>query len=72
MAIFAFNRPRHLARCLESLAANPEASRSTGCLFLDGPRCGADEPLVEQVRDAALGCGVFARTVIVERGVKGN
>ena len=69
IAIFAFNRPRHLERCLASLRCNPEASDSTAYFFLDGPRRWGDEPLVSQVRRVALTCGIFRRVVIMERGV---
>jgi len=68
VALFAYNRPAHLERCLASLRANPEAAASTGYFFIDGPRTPADEPLVEQVRRIALTSAVFRRTVVVDRG----
>jgi len=68
VALFAYNRPGHLQRCLASLRANPEAAASTGYFFIDGPRTAADRPLVEQVRRIALTSAVFRRTVVVDRG----
>jgi hypothetical protein len=38
IAIFGFNRPSHLLRCINSLAKNPEAFRSKIYVFIDGPR----------------------------------
>ncbi len=68
VAVFAYNRPRHLERCLASLRSNPEAAESTGYFFLDGPRSAADEPLVEQVRRVALTSAIFRRTIVMDRG----
>lgn len=69
IAVFAYNRPRHLERCLASLRSNPEAAQSTGYFFLDGPRSESDEAPVAEVRRVALTSGIFRRTVITDRGV---
>ena len=46
VAIFTYNRPKHLRRTLESLATCPEAARTPLLVFCDGPRSGADAPRV--------------------------
>ena len=38
LALFAYNRPEHTARCLASLAAGALAPRSVLHVFVDGPR----------------------------------
>ncbi len=50
LAIFAYNRPDHLCRCLDSLLANPEASKTPVFVFSDGAKSDLDRPAVEQVR----------------------
>jgi hypothetical protein len=49
IAIFAFNRPRHLERLLISLVANEEAKHSKIFVFVDGPRKVADEEPINLV-----------------------
>ena len=49
IAVFGFNRPQHLERTLESLAANPELADTPIHLFCDGPRGPRDEALVAEV-----------------------
>ncbi|HJU84395.1 MAG TPA: glycosyltransferase family A protein [Holophagaceae bacterium] len=49
IAVFGFNRPQHLERTLQSLAANPEAADTPIHLFCDGPRGPEDEALVAEV-----------------------
>ena len=53
IALFAYNRPHHLAKCLASIAANPEAHETPLYLFLDGPRTEEDAPLVALVAEMA-------------------
>lgn len=65
--MFAFNRPEHLARSLESLRANPEARSSSLTIFCDGPRRDADDEAVRQVRAVARAARGFAQVDIVER-----
>lgn len=47
VAIFAYKRPRHLARALDALERCPEFSRSEVLVFIDGPKCDEDRSLVE-------------------------
>lgn len=49
IAFFAFNRPVHTARALAALALNAEAADTVLYVFIDGPRCTADEPLIAEV-----------------------
>lgn len=49
IALFTYNRPAHTRRTLETLAANPQAARSTLVAFSDGARPG-DEAKVAEVR----------------------
>lgn len=53
IAVFAFNRPIHLRRTLEALAANSEAKRSHLTIFCDGPRNQRDGPAVAAVHNVA-------------------
>ncbi len=47
---FAYRRPDHVRRTLESLFANPEALASPLFVFCDGPRKESDAPAVKQTR----------------------
>lgn len=54
VSIFAFNRPHHLLRCLESVAANiGEVSEFRVLVFSDGARTTADDAAVREVREVA-------------------
>jgi hypothetical protein len=53
IAVFAFNRPKHLEMCLESLKNNPEATYCDLTVFIDGPRNNSDEHLVNEVYQIA-------------------
>lgn len=53
VAVFAYARPDHLRRTLESLAANTLASETQLIIFCDGPRSEEDAPCVRDVRDVA-------------------
>ena len=46
--VFAYNRPNHLLRCLNSLLTNPESSDSSLHIFVDGPKSDLDKKMVEQ------------------------
>jgi len=50
VVIFCYNRPDHLRRTVEALAANPLAAQSELIVYSDGPRKTADEPAIEAVR----------------------
>jgi len=53
LALFAYNRPGHLAATLRGLAANDGARDTDVEIFLDGPRSRDDESLVQQARAVA-------------------
>lgn len=51
--LFAFNRPDHLRRTLDSLRQNAGADCAELIVFIDGPRNDRDEPLVRAVQELA-------------------
>ena len=53
IALFLYHRPQHTARCLASLAANPEFLDSPLYLFCDGPKGASDAQAVDEVRRIA-------------------
>lgn len=67
IAVFAFKRASHLARCLESLARNPEARQSHLYAFCDGPRSAADGPEIESVRRLVADAKGFAAVTVITR-----
>lgn len=58
IAIFAFRRPEHVARLIESLRANPEFARSQVVAYCDGPRTAADEAPVAETRRVLRAAGI--------------
>ncbi|MBH0208970.1 MAG: glycosyltransferase [Nitrospira sp.] len=50
IALFAYNRPSHLARTLSALRGNPGARESDLFIFSDGPRDSHDVQAVKDVR----------------------
>ena len=53
IAIFVFNRPRHLARTLRSLSVSPGFLESPIYVYADGPRSASDEELTRAARSVA-------------------
>ena len=53
VALFIFNRPKHLARTLASLAGNRGFDQSPVFVFADGPRSAADEAAAMAARKVA-------------------
>lgn len=53
VAVFAYNRPTHLARALASLAANPEAGQTSVTVYCDAARRPEDRGIVAEVRQVA-------------------
>jgi hypothetical protein len=66
IALFAFNRPSHLEKCLESLKTNMEARLSDLTIFVDGPRNLEDRPLVDEVLNISREVKGFKSTRIIE------
>jgi Glycosyl transferase family 2 len=69
IAIFAYNRPRHLARVLEALRSNPEAGASDLFIYSDAPKDPVAAPAVEEVRRAIRQAGGFRSVSVVEQAV---
>lgn len=59
VALFAYNRPGHARRALESLLACPEAAATDVIVFSDGPRGEADEDAVRETRAQVMGVKGF-------------
>jgi hypothetical protein len=66
IAIFAYNRPGHLERLIDSLLQNELHARSEIVVFCDGPRHQQDRDAVAQTRRVAHG-RLGSRARIVER-----
>jgi GT2 family glycosyltransferase len=67
IAVFAYRRPRHLRRMLESLLANPQAKESAIRIFCDGARGAEDRADVAATRAVARTLAP-AHARVVERG----
>lgn len=65
--LFVYNRPGHLARCLESLLRNEEARESELYVFSDGARGEGDEKQVNAVREMLKGISGFRKVTVTER-----
>ncbi|MBM4148843.1 MAG: hypothetical protein FJ224_07345 [Lentisphaerae bacterium] len=53
LVVFAYNRPEHLRRCLESLGANPELARCRVTIRCDGPKGEGDAGSVRETAAVA-------------------
>ena len=69
LVVFAYRRPKHLARCLSALRRNRESSRSPLIIFCDGPKGPEDADAVLRTREVAWGVEGFAsvRVVVADR-----
>lgn len=67
IALFAYKRPEHLTRVIESLRVNPLARVSQLHVFSDGPKHSADHPAVKQVRALIRTIEGFAQVTVHER-----
>ena len=67
IALFAFNRPKHLEATLSALAANRLATDSDIVVYCDGARSGADDEAVAATRRVARGATGFRSVEVVER-----
>lgn len=66
IVVFAYRRPDHLQRCLESLLTAPEAQASPLVIFCDGPRGDFERDAVERTRGVARSTTGFASVQVVE------
>lgn len=64
IGVFAFKRPSHLTKALESLASNPEFQESPLYIFCDGARRDAERAEVDLVRQVARACPHPRKTVV--------
>lgn len=64
IGVFAFKRPLHLAKALESLAGNPEFLQSPLHIFCDGARRDSERADVERVREVARQCPHPTKVVV--------
>ena len=67
IALFVYNRPRHIRQTVESLRANELAGESDLYIFSDGPKSAADEAAVREVRDYIRAVAGFNNLIIIER-----
>ena len=67
IALFAYNRPRHLRRTVEALLSNPEARASELFIFSDGAKDSADAPAVAEVRRYVRQISGFAAVQHIQR-----
>lgn len=67
IALFAWRRPDHLRRVLDSLAANPEAAATDVTAFCDGPRDESQRTETESVNALLAGFKGFRSLRIVRR-----
>lgn len=67
IAIFAFNRPGHLRRTLEALAANTLAAESAVTIYCDGPRHERDMPAIKEVLSVANSAAGFHSCTVIRR-----
>ena len=67
IALFAYNRPTHIQRAVESLLANELAPTSDLCIFSDGPKSPAQEAAVADVRRYSGSVSGFRSVTVVER-----
>ena len=70
IVIFAYNRPSHLKRMIESLSKNELAEDSILYVFCDGPKANANEKqlaLVAEARAVAKNASGFKEIHVVER-----
>ena len=65
--LFAYNRPAHLRRCVESLLANDLAAESDLFIFSDAPRKEEDAVAVGEVRAYVHTVTGFGKVTITER-----
>lgn len=67
IALFAYNRPLHLARTLSALQENPLADESELFVFSDGPKHSQDRQAVEEVRRVIREIKGFGRVSMKEQ-----
>ncbi len=69
IALFVYNRPEHVRRTLDALAANELASESDLIVFSDGPKNADDMEAVSAVRRTVGDASGFASVRVIESPV---
>jgi hypothetical protein len=68
VVLFAYNRPWHVSKCLESLAGCRDSSRTSVIAFVDGPKTSTDPAKIREVMTViSKFSGRFAELEIVPR-----
>ncbi|MDP4277703.1 MAG: glycosyltransferase [Bacteroidota bacterium] len=67
IVLFVFNRPDHMSRVVEALAANQLAAESVLYVFSDAPRGPQDKASVQEVRRIAHQISGFKEVIVIER-----
>ena len=65
--LFAYNRPAHIRRCIESLLANSEAALSDLFIYSDGAKGESDGESVKAVREFLRTVSGFKSVNLIER-----
>ncbi len=65
--LFAYKRPSHTSRTLEALQKNDGARDHSVYIYLDGPKCELDIPLVEETRRICRKAQGFRELHVIER-----
>jgi hypothetical protein len=69
IAVFAFNRPDHLGRLLDSLLSNPQFHSSPLYLFVDGPRDCNDNKMIQEVQNVIESKLINVRFDLIQREI---
>jgi hypothetical protein len=67
IAVFCYDRPDHLRRCIEALQGNVLAAESDLFVFSDAPKEPARSPKVAQVRNYIRTIGGFKTVTVIEQ-----
>ena len=67
IAVFAYDRPDHLQRCIAALQASDLAAGSDLFVFSDAPREPARSPMVKRVRDYIRTISGFKTLTVIEQ-----
>lgn len=67
IALFAYNRQRHLQETVEALLRNPEATDTDLFVFSDGPKNESAAEAVSEVRDYLKSIAGFHSVTVIER-----
>lgn len=67
VVLYAYNRPIHTRKTLESLAKNIEARKTSIFAFVDGPKHDRDTPLIKETKNILRSFRGFSEINITER-----